>query len=121
MCKLTNQSSNRGLPWLETENRCFSDAFLCIKDLELDANLIDTVFHTDVEQREEDDSFVRMCRIALSTARAVTLGELLGRKNQSPLRTLHSATALFLQNTFHSVHVQSLAHQLFSLRTGTPV
>lgn len=92
-----NQFSGRGSSWLGTESRCFSDAFLYIKDLELDANLIYTVFHTDVEQREEEDSFVRTYRIALSTGKAATLGELLGRKNQSRLRALHFVNALFLQ------------------------
>lgn len=111
-----NQFSDRGSSWLGTESRCFSDAFLYIKDLELDVNLIYTVFHTDVEQHGEEDRFVRTYRIAFSTGRAATLGELLGRKDQSPLRALHFVNALFLQKTFHSVHVQSLAHQLFSLQ-----
>lgn len=70
-----------------------------------------TAIHRDVELCEEDNGFVRACRLALSTDRAF------GKETaeQSPLRAPQLLTAPFLRKPFHSVHAQSLAQRLFSL------
>jgi len=70
----------------------------------------------DVEKYEEDDSFRRMCRRPLPTDSTAAVGELLGRRDQSPPRALRLVNALCLRRTFHPVRVQTLAHQLCSLR-----